>query len=69
MDVLSGTAKYGCTACKNKIGTDTLKAIFAAELQGFVFSSEEIRQHEKAGEQELAALLSADRNRWAAQVR
>ncbi len=56
MYVLSGTAKYCCTACKNKIGTDTLEDIFAAELQGFVFSSEEIRQHEKAGEQELEAL-------------
>jgi site-specific DNA recombinase len=47
MSVLSKMTKYCCTACKNKIGIETLGAIFSSELKGFVFNPAEIAAHKR----------------------
>jgi site-specific DNA recombinase len=56
MIVPSNVKKYCCMTCKNKIGHDTLKAIFASELKGFVFDEAEVTKHRKDGQKELDRL-------------
>lgn len=53
MVVPTGVKKYCCLVCKNKIGHDTLTAIFASELKGFVFDKQEVAAHRKDGQKEL----------------
>jgi site-specific DNA recombinase len=62
MYVPSDSPKYICRACKNKIPTDDLEAIFHEELRRFFFSPEEIAEHLMAADtvmEEKRALLEA----------
>ncbi len=53
MYVPSNTPKYVCQACRRKIPTDDLEAIFAEELRSFFFSPEEVQAQLLASESEI----------------
>jgi site-specific DNA recombinase len=53
MYVPSNSPKYTCKACKNKIPTDDLEAIFHEELRRFFFSPEEIAEHLREANEEV----------------
>jgi site-specific DNA recombinase len=58
MSVLSGTKKYCCTNCKNKIPIDTLNGIFISELKGYVFNPAEIEAHKRDAIEKLASFMA-----------
>jgi site-specific DNA recombinase len=45
MYIPSNMHQYVCTACKHKIPSDTLDAIFESEVQGFAFKSETLHEN------------------------
>jgi site-specific DNA recombinase len=45
MYVPSGSSKYVCTDCRNKIPVDDLEAVFRDELSGFLLSAGEVDAH------------------------
>ena len=67
MYVPSNTPKYVCYRCRNKIPVDDLEAVFHEQLQGFVFSEEEITEHLRQADEgikkqeEILASLERDR--------
>jgi site-specific DNA recombinase len=74
MYVASGTTKYACRKCGNKIPADDLEAIFREQLREFFLSSEELGRcleqadEEVAGKSELLASLEADRAKVKAEM-
>lgn len=67
MYVLSGTRKYICQKCRNKMPADDLEAVFREQLREFFLSSEDLAEYlEQADEQivakrELLGTLETDR--------
>jgi site-specific DNA recombinase len=53
MYVKTGSPKYTCQVCKNKVGIDDLEHIFSAELNRFVFSDEELNTYLDKGSEEI----------------
>jgi site-specific DNA recombinase len=51
MYVHTGSPKYVCAACKNKIPIDDLEAVFRDQLRNFVISPEEVAAHNEAADE------------------
>lgn len=67
MYVISGSAKYVCQSCRNKIPADVLEEIFREQLKEFFLSSDELSKYlEQADEQvvekrELLGTMESER--------
>jgi site-specific DNA recombinase len=54
MYVPSNNPKYCCRGCKNKIPLNDLERVFKEQLQGFVFSPEDVQAHLETADEEIA---------------
>lgn len=68
MYVPSGSKKYVCTACRNKIPIDVLEMVFQGKLRGFLSSPDEVARALEEGDRKLEekrALLATTKRREA----